>query len=412
MDNHKNARLTPKGREAMVRAVVHGGLSKAAAARKYNATPKTVGKWVERFRTEGVNGLHDRSSKPLSSPNQTPQATCAAVEALRRQRFSGKQIAAELAISPATVSRILYRLGLNRLSALEPAAPIRRYERKHPGELIRIDIKKLGKFNKIGHRIKGRSQRSQQPPRRRVGVCARLHRRSLPHRLCQDHARRESVVCDAHRDPSHIPSGSAKHLGTVGRAASEACPRIVLEEPAADLGIQQHLDLLALRIVGDAGEPNGGEIGLCVVDRLHQPLPAAELDEIAWFNADGQFPGRSYVRSVVLLRAARQYPGSGAIQAPLPEGRRRDRPTRPALLRTTAIALAAPRDTNGTPFHRHDLETTDFLVALQGHADLSLLEKPSQQQPFRRHHRRAETGDRSGLQSFRLRHDQVAPALP
>jgi transposase-like protein len=68
MDTHKNARLTSKGREEMVRAVVHGGLSKAAAARKYNTTPKTVGKWVERFRTEGVNGLRDRSSKPLSSP--------------------------------------------------------------------------------------------------------------------------------------------------------------------------------------------------------------------------------------------------------------------------------------------------------------------------------------------------------
>src|ERR671937_975260 len=118
MDTHQNARLTPKGREEMVRVVVDGGFSKAAAARKYNTTPKTVAKWVERFRTEGVAGLRDRSSRPLSSPNQTPQATCAAVEVLRRQRYTGKQIAAELAISPATVSRILYRLGLNRLSAL------------------------------------------------------------------------------------------------------------------------------------------------------------------------------------------------------------------------------------------------------------------------------------------------------
>jgi transposase InsO family protein len=74
---------------------------------------------------------------------------------LRRQRYSGGQIAAELAISPATVSRILRRLGLNRLSALEPAEPVRRYERQHPGELIHIDIKKLGKFNQIGHRITG-----------------------------------------------------------------------------------------------------------------------------------------------------------------------------------------------------------------------------------------------------------------
>jgi transcription initiation factor IIE alpha subunit len=75
----------------------------------------------------------------------TPQATCAAVEISRRRRYTGRQIAAELGISPATVSRILRRLGLNRLAALEPAEPVRRYEREHPGELIHIDIKKLGK---------------------------------------------------------------------------------------------------------------------------------------------------------------------------------------------------------------------------------------------------------------------------
>jgi transposase InsO family protein len=155
MDTHKNARLTPKGREEMVRAVVDYGLTQAAAARQFNTTPKTVGKWVERFHAEGVKGLQDRSSRPLSSPGQTPPATCAAVEAMRRQRYTGKQIAAELGISPATVSRILRRLGLNRLSALEPAEPVRRYERDKPGEMIHIDIKKLGRFNKIGHRITG-----------------------------------------------------------------------------------------------------------------------------------------------------------------------------------------------------------------------------------------------------------------
>jgi transposase InsO family protein len=85
---------------------------------------------------------------------------------LRRQRYGGKQIAAELAISPATVSRILRRLGLNRLSALEPAEPVRRYERQHPGELIHIDIKKLGKFNEIGHRITG-DRRGQSNARAR-----------------------------------------------------------------------------------------------------------------------------------------------------------------------------------------------------------------------------------------------------
>jgi len=155
MDTHKNAPLTPKGREAMVRLVVDCGLSRAAAARQFNTTPKTVAKWVERFRADGVEGLRDRSSRPHSLPSQTAPATCAAIEALRRQRHTGKQIAAEVGVSPATVSRVLRRLGLNRLSALEPAEPVRRYERERPGELIHIDIKKLGKFNRIGHRITG-----------------------------------------------------------------------------------------------------------------------------------------------------------------------------------------------------------------------------------------------------------------
>jgi transposase InsO family protein len=155
MDTHKNAALTPKGRELMVRAVLDDGLTRAAAARQFHSTAKTVGKWVKRFREEGVGGLRDRSSRPLSSPDQTPAATCAAVAALRRQRYTGKQIAAEVGVSPATVSRVLRRLGLNKLSALEPAEPVRRYEREHPGELIHIDTKKLGKIGVVGHRITG-----------------------------------------------------------------------------------------------------------------------------------------------------------------------------------------------------------------------------------------------------------------
>lgn len=167
MDTHKNAPLTPRGREMMVRAVVDDGLSKAAAARRFNTTPKIVAKWVERFEAEGVEGLRDRSSRPLSSPNQTAPATAAAVEALRLQRHTGKQIAAEVGVSAATVSRILKRLGLNRWSALEPAQPVRRYERAAPGEIIHIDIKKLGKFNRVGHRITG--DRNGQSNTRGVG---------------------------------------------------------------------------------------------------------------------------------------------------------------------------------------------------------------------------------------------------
>jgi transposase InsO family protein len=145
--------LTPKGREAMVRSVVEGGLSRADAAYQFNTTPKTVAKWVKRFREEGVEGLRDRSSRPHSSPSQTEPATCAVIEMLRRQRRTGQQIAAEVEVSPATVSRILRRLGLSRICDLEPVQPVRRYEREHPGELIHIDIKKLGRFVRPGHRV-------------------------------------------------------------------------------------------------------------------------------------------------------------------------------------------------------------------------------------------------------------------
>jgi transposase InsO family protein len=155
MDVHKNARLTPKGREAMVRAVVDDGLTNAEAARRFLTTPKTVAKWVQRFLTRGVEALQDRSSRPLSSPSQTPLATCDAAEALRRERHTQHHIARELGLSRATVSRILRRRGLSLLSSLEPREPRPRYERDAPGEIIHIDIKKLGKFNKIGHRITG-----------------------------------------------------------------------------------------------------------------------------------------------------------------------------------------------------------------------------------------------------------------
>jgi transposase InsO family protein len=86
----------------------------------------------------------------------TPRTVVEEIERLRRQRWTGKQIAAESGVSPATVSRVLRRLGLNKLSALEPAEPVRCYERETLGELIHIDIKKLGRIGSIGHRITGR----------------------------------------------------------------------------------------------------------------------------------------------------------------------------------------------------------------------------------------------------------------
>src|SRR6188472_1037474 len=159
MDIHENARLTPRGREHMVNMVL-GGQTPKAVGEAVGVCPRTVRKWVDRFKAEGLVGLRDRSSRPDHLRQPTPQATVDRIEALRRQRLTGKAIAAETGVSPATVSRVLKRLGLNRLSALEPAEPPRRYQRDRPGELIHIDIKKLGKFNKIGHRVRG--MRSEQ----------------------------------------------------------------------------------------------------------------------------------------------------------------------------------------------------------------------------------------------------------
>jgi len=157
MNIHKNARLTPLGRERIVLQVL-GGKTPEAAGRAAGVCPRTVRKWVARYRSEGLAGLADRSSRPHRLYRPTPAAIVEKVETLRRQRWTGKQIAAEVGVSPATVSRILRRLGLNRIAALEPAEPVRRYEREHPGELIHIDIKKLGRFDRVGHRITGNRQ--------------------------------------------------------------------------------------------------------------------------------------------------------------------------------------------------------------------------------------------------------------
>ncbi len=155
MNIHKNARLTPLRREEMALSVIEGGVSKAQAARTFGVSAKIVARWVERYRAQGSKGMADRSSRPNVMPGLTEQAVADRIVALRRQRLTGKHIAKEVGVSPATVSRVLRRAGLSRLKDIEPAEPVRRYEREHPGEMIHIDIKKLGRFERVGHRITG-----------------------------------------------------------------------------------------------------------------------------------------------------------------------------------------------------------------------------------------------------------------
>jgi transposase InsO family protein len=166
MNVHKNARLTAHGRERIVKLVKSGQTPKAVSG-AVGVCPRTARKWVKRYEVEGLAGLQDRSSRPQKLYRPTPQPIVERIEVLRRQRMCGKAIAATVGVSPATVSRVLKRLGLNKPSAIEPAEPVRRYEREQPGELIHIDIKKLGRFNRVGHRITG--DRTGQSNARGIG---------------------------------------------------------------------------------------------------------------------------------------------------------------------------------------------------------------------------------------------------
>lgn len=161
MNIHKNSRLTPIRREEMALLVIEGGFSKAHAARMYGVSARIVARWVERYEAEGSLGMVDRSSRPRVMPGMTDQAVADRIAALRRQRWTGKHIAMAVGVSPATVSRVLKRAGLSRLKDIEPAEPVRRYEHEHPGDMIHIDIKKLGRFERVGHRITGDPQRGK-----------------------------------------------------------------------------------------------------------------------------------------------------------------------------------------------------------------------------------------------------------
>lgn len=167
MNIHKNARLTPVRREEMALAVVSGRLSQAQAASVYGVSAKIVSRWVCRFRAAGRDAMTDRSSRPKTSPRRTDELLAERIIALRRQRRTGKHIAMETGVSPATVSRVLRRAGLSRMKDIAPAEPIVRYQYAEPGGLIHLDIKRLGRFERVGHRITG--DRTGQSNSRGVG---------------------------------------------------------------------------------------------------------------------------------------------------------------------------------------------------------------------------------------------------
>lgn len=154
MNSHKNASLTPRGREHLINSIQTQGLGKAAKAA--GISTRTARRWHRRFEQEGSAGLRDRSSRPLQSPRRTAPDKVQRVQALRaNHRLTYAQIAERVGLSKSTVARICQQAGLSRLPIPQDSVPPRRYEKDSPGELIHLDMKKLGRFEQPGHRVTG-----------------------------------------------------------------------------------------------------------------------------------------------------------------------------------------------------------------------------------------------------------------
>ncbi|MDQ4125132.1 MAG: IS481 family transposase [Actinomycetota bacterium] len=152
---HANATTCPKSRLLLCRRVIEEGWTRAEAAAAAGTSERTAAKWLARYRSEGVDGLVDRPSAPATSPRRIPDDAVAAIAGLRQLRMTAAEIAECLSMPPSSVSAVLQRIGLGKRSALEPFEPPNRYERRHPGELVHIDIKKLGMIGRPGKRVLG-----------------------------------------------------------------------------------------------------------------------------------------------------------------------------------------------------------------------------------------------------------------
>jgi transposase InsO family protein len=173
----------------LVERVIEEGWSVSAAAAAAGISQRTAYRWLGRWRRQGVPGLLDRSSRPLCSPRQLPPAKVNAIRSLRRLRMTAAEIAEVLGLALSTVSLWLKRIGLGKRSRLEPPEPPNRYERRHAGELVHVDIKQLGRISArgAGHRMVG--HRKSQISTRAGGVRRGLTRFEYLHVMIDDHSR-------------------------------------------------------------------------------------------------------------------------------------------------------------------------------------------------------------------------------
>ena len=187
MKLHRNARTCPNSRRLLVERIEDHGWSVTAAAEAAGVSERTAYRWLARWRSEGEQGLLDRSSAPQRIPHRTPAERVEAIGALRRLRMTAAEIAELLDLALSTVSAWLKRIGLGKRSQLEPPEPPNRYELARPGQLVHVDVKKLGRISArgAGHRVTGQRRGQPRTGARRLGTTGW----EFVHVMVDDHSR-------------------------------------------------------------------------------------------------------------------------------------------------------------------------------------------------------------------------------
>jgi transposase len=230
MNLHRNARLTPRGRRLLVERVCHERMALSVAAAAAGVSTRTASKWVGRYRREGLTGLEDRSSAPHRVPARTAEDRVVAIAALRRLPMTAAEISELLGMPLSTISAVLLRIGLGKRSRLEPLEPVNRYQRERPGELLHIDIKKLGRIDRIGHRITGtaasrHARNSWRPEKnRRIGweyvhVCVDVDRPRFGGQLSAGPSSGLAERLSAHAEEAQVPQAVPAGVSARGGGA-------------------------------------------------------------------------------------------------------------------------------------------------------------------------------------------------
>jgi transposase-like protein len=239
--SHANAQLTPRARLRLARLIVEGGWTCATAAKMFMVCPATARKWADRYRSEGVAGMSDRSSRPRRSPTRTSPDVVRQIVRLRwRKRLGPVQIAGQLGVPASTVHAVLTRCRINRLSHIDRVTgePIRRYEHDHPGSLIHVDVTKFGNIpDGGGWRFVGvvQGDANRRATRERTGIKARKYHPKVGtcfvHTVIDDFSRVAYARTRRPRQPSQSCTARTPGSPNAASMSNACCPTTA---PATD----------------------------------------------------------------------------------------------------------------------------------------------------------------------------------